>query len=151
MTAPWMGWLLGRVIGEAGPRRIRSGVGGQWTLDLCRALSEGGILARHGVELRGTKMEAITAGENREPFASLMRSIGGPIPRSRAVSDSATAATFVEETGYPVIVRAAYTLGGSGSGVAHHAADLDRIVGLGLAYSRIKQVLVEESVLGWKE
>src|SRR5207244_3665286 len=77
--------------------------------------------------------------------------IGEPIPRSRAVSDSATAATFVEETGYPVIVRAAYTLGGSGSGVAHHAADLDRIVGLGLAYSRIKQVLVEESVLGWKE
>src|SRR6266550_4069705 len=58
---------------------------------------------------------------------------------------------FVEGTGYPVIVRAAYTLGGSGSGVAHNAAELDRIVGLGLAYSRIKQVLVEESVLGWKE
>src|SRR5439155_1362746 len=91
------------------------------------------------------------AAEDRQRFADLMRSIGEPIPRSRAVSDNAAAAVFVEETGYPVIVRAAYTLGGSGSGIAHTAEELERIVGLGIAYSRIKQVLVEESVLGWKE
>src|SRR5437763_11945109 len=75
-----------------------------------------------------------------------MRWVGEPIPRSRAVSDNAAAAVFVEETGYPVIVRAAYTLGGSGSGIAHTAEELERIVGLGIAYSRIKQVLVEEAV-----
>src|SRR5947199_10632999 len=80
-----------------------------------------------------------------------MRSIGERISGRRPVSGSPTAATCVDGSGYPVIVRAAYTLGGSGSGVAHNAAELDRIVGLGLAYSRIKQVLVEESVLGWKE
>ena len=147
LTVPF----LEKVIAKERPQGILSGMGGQTALNLCSELSEAGILGRHGVELLGTKMEAITAGENRERFASLMRSIGEPIPRSRAVSDSATAATFVEGTGYPVIVRAAYTLGGSGSGVAHNAAELDRIVGLGLAYSRIKQVLVEESVLGWKE
>src|SRR5213592_1173487 len=147
LTVPF----LEKVIAKEQPQGILSGMGGQTALNLCSELSEAGILSRHGVELLGTKMEAITAGENRERFASLMRSIGEPIPRSRAVSDSATAATFVEGTGYPVIVRAAYTLGGSGSGVAHNAAELDRIVGLGLAYSRIKQVLVEESVLGWKE
>ena len=147
LTVPF----LEKVIAKERPQGILSGMGGQTALNLCSELSEAGILGRHGVELLGTKMEAITAGENRERFASLMRSIGEPIPRSRAVSDSATATTFVEGTGYPVIVRAAYTLGGSGSGVAHNAAELDRIVGLGLAYSRIKQVLVEESVLGWKE
>src|SRR6266550_3259997 len=147
LTVPF----LEKVIAKERPQGILSGMGGQTALNLCSELSEAGILGRHGVELLGTKMEAITAGENRERFASLMRSIGEPIPRSRAVSDSTTAATFVEETGYPVIVRAAYTLGGSGSGVAHSAEELDRIVGLGLAYSRIKQVLVEESVLGWKE
>src|SRR3989454_699205 len=80
-----------------------------------------------------------------------MRSIGEPIPRSRAASDFESARGFVEEIGYPAIVRAAYTLGGAGSGVAHSPEDLERIVGFGLAYSRIKQVLVEESVLGWKE
>src|SRR5439155_1220860 len=104
-----------------------------------------------GVELLGTKLEAFIAGENRERFASLMRSIGEPIPRSRAASDFESARGFVEEIGYPAIVRAAYTLGGAGSGVAHSPEDLERIVGFGLAYSRIKQVLVEESVLGWKE
>ena len=143
--------FLEKVIAKERPQGILSGMGGQTALNLCSELSEAGILSRHKVELLGTKMEAITAGENRERFASLMRSIGEPIPRSRAVSDTAMAAAFVEETGYPVIVRAAYTLGGSGSGVAHSAEELDRIVGLGLAYSRIKQVLVEESVLGWKE
>src|SRR6184192_519344 len=147
LTVPF----LEKVIAKEQPQGILSGMGGQTALNLCSELADAGVLSRHGVELLGTKLEAITAGENRERFASLMRSIGEPIPRSRAVSDSATAATFVEGTGYPVIVRAAYTLGGSGSGVAHNAAELDRIVGLGLAYSRIKQVLVEESVLGWKE
>src|SRR5205823_6505622 len=147
LTVPF----IEKVIAKERPQGILSGMGGQTALNLCSELSEAGVLSRHGVELLGTKIEAITAGEDRQRFADLMRSIGEPIPRSRAVSDNAAAAVFVEETGYPVIVRAAYTLGGSGSGIAHTAEELERIVGLGIAYSRIKQVLVEESVLGWKE
>src|SRR5436309_2970162 len=143
--------FLEKVIAKERPQGILSGMGGQTALNLCSELADAGILQRHGVELLGTKLEAITAGENRERFASLMRSIGEPIPRSHAASDFESAREFVEEIGYPAIVRAAYTLGGAGSGVAHSPEDLERIVGFGLAYSRIKQVLVEESVLGWKE
>jgi carbamoyl-phosphate synthase large subunit len=147
LTVPF----LEKVIAKERPQGILSGMGGQTALNLCSELSERGVLSRHGVELLGTKIEAITAGENREKFAALMRRIGEPIPRSQAVSDVPAAAAFVEKVGYPVIVRAAYTLGGSGSGVAHSPEELERIVGIGVAYSRIKQVLVEESVLGWKE
>jgi carbamoyl-phosphate synthase large subunit len=143
--------FLEKVIAKEKPEGILSGMGGQTALNLCSELADAGILRHHGVELLGTKLEAITAGENRERFATLMRSIGEPIPRSRAVSDHEAAREFGDEIGYPLIVRAAYTLGGSGSGVARSPDELERIVGLGLAYSRIKQVLVEESVLGWKE
>jgi carbamoyl-phosphate synthase large subunit len=143
--------FIEKVIAKERPQGILSGMGGQTALNLCSELADAGVLGRYGVELLGTKLEAITAGENRDRFASLMRSIGEPIPRSLAVSDFETARTYAEEIRYPVIIRAAYTLGGSGSGVAHSAEELERIVGIGLAYSRIKQVLVEESVLGWKE
>ncbi|HKW43541.1 MAG TPA: carbamoyl-phosphate synthase large subunit [Thermoplasmata archaeon] len=143
--------FLEKIIAKERPQGILSGMGGQTALNLCSELAEAGILARYGVELLGTKLEAITAGENWERFADLMRSIGEPVPRSKAVSDLGAARAFVAEIGYPVIVRAAYTLGGSGSGVARSQEELEQIVGMGIAYSRIKQVLVEESVLGWKE
>src|SRR5207247_6383217 len=91
--------FLEKVIAKEGPEGILSGMGGQTALNLCSELSEAGILDRYGVELLGTKMEAITAGENRERFASLMRSIREPIPRSRAVTDSASAATVAEGRG----------------------------------------------------
>ncbi len=147
LTVPF----LEKVIAKERPQGILSGMGGQTGLNLSSELAERGVLAKYGVELLGTKLEAIQAGEDREKFASLMRSIGEPIPRSRAVSDVTAARAFAEDVGFPVIVRAAYTLGGSGSGVAHNPEELEHIVGLGVAYSRIKQVLVEESVLGWKE
>ena len=143
--------FLEKIIAKERPQGILSGMGGQTGLNLSSELAERGVLRKHGVELLGTKLEAIRAGEDREKFASLMRSIGEPIPRSRAVFDGPSAQAFAEDVGFPVIVRAAYTLGGSGSGVAHDRAELEHIVGLGVAYSRIKQVLVEESVLGWKE
>ncbi len=143
--------FLEKVIAKERPQGILSGMGGQTGLNLSSELAERGVLRRYGVELLGTKLEAIQAGEDREKFADLMRQIGEPIPRSRAVSDVAAAKAFVETVGFPVIVRAAYTLGGSGSGVAHDEEELEHIVGLGIAYSRIKQVLVEENVLGWKE
>ena len=143
--------FLERVLAKERPQGILSGMGGQTALNLCSELAERGVLATYGVELLGTKLEAIAASEDREKFASLMRSIGEPVPRSMAVSDVPAAQAFAEKVGFPVIVRAAYTLGGSGSGVARGPEDLERIAGLGLAYSRIHQVLVEESVLGWKE
>ncbi len=143
--------FLEKVIAKERPQGILSGMGGQTGLNLSSELAERGILKRYGVELLGTRLEAIRGAEDREKFADLMRSIGEPVPRSRAVTDVGGAKAFVEEVGFPVIVRAAYTLGGSGSGVAHTPEDLERIVGLGVAYSRIHQVLVEESVLGWKE
>ena len=143
--------FLEKVIAKERPQGILSGMGGQTGLNLSSELAERGVLRKYGVELLGTRLEAIQAGEDREKFADLMRSIGEPVPRSRAVADVAAASDFATEVGFPVIVRAAYTLGGSGSGVAHNAEELERIVGLGVAYSRIKQVLVEESVLGWKE
>ncbi len=143
--------FLEKVIAKERPQGILSGMGGQTGLNLSSELAERGVLRKYGVELLGTKLEAIQAGEDREKFAALMRVIGEPVPRSRAVSDVAAAAEFAAEVGFPLIVRAAYTLGGSGSGVARNPEELERIVGLGVAYSRIKQVLVEESVLGWKE
>ncbi len=140
------------IIAKERPQGILSGMGGQTALNLCSELAERGILERLGVELLGTGLDAITAGENRERFANLMRSIGEPVPRSTAVSDLETARAFVDQVrGFPVIVRPGYTLGGSGSGVALNPRELERIVTLGLAYSRIHEVLVEESVLGWKE
>ena len=147
LTVPF----LEEIIAKERPQGILSGMGGQTGLNLSSELAERGVLAKYGVELLGTKLEAIRAAEDREKFAALMRSIGEPVPRGRAVSGIAEAGAVVDEVGFPVIVRAAYTLGGSGSGVAHNAAGLEQIVGLGVAYSRIHQVLVEESILGWKE
>ncbi len=143
--------FLEKVIAKERPQGILSGMGGQTGLNLSSELAERGVLKKYRVELLGTKLEAIQAGEDREKFASLMRSIGEPVPRSRAVSDVAGAKAFAQEMGFPIIVRAAYTLGGSGSGVVRNVGEIEQIVGLGIAYSRIKQVLLEESVLGWKE
>ena len=144
--------FLEKIIAKERPNGILSGMGGQTGLNMCSELAEKGVLTKYGVELLGTRLEAIIAGENREEFAALMRKIGEPIPRSAAVKSVEAAKSTVESLGgYPVIIRAAYTLGGTGSGIAHNYEELERIVSLGIAYSRIKQVLVEESVLGWKE
>ncbi len=144
--------FLEKIIAKERPDGILSGMGGQTGLNLSSELAEKGILQKYDVELLGTRLGAIVAGENREAFADLMRKIGEPIPRSRAVTTVEEARAFVEDLGgLPVIVRAAYTLGGTGSGIARNADDLERIVSIGLAYSRIRQVLVEESVEGWAE
>jgi len=144
--------FLEKIIAKERPDGILSGMGGQTGLNMCSELADRGILKKYDVELLGTRLEAIVAGENREEFAALMRKIGEPIPRSAAVKSVDAARNTVESLGgYPVIIRAAYTLGGTGSGIAHDYDGLERIVSLGIAYSRIKQVLVEESVLGWKE
>ncbi|MEM4728843.1 MAG: carbamoyl-phosphate synthase large subunit [Thermoplasmata archaeon] len=141
-----------RIIDRERPQGILSGMGGQTGLNLCAELAERGVLERYGVRLLGTQLRAIAASEDRDLFRKTMREIGEPIPRSVACGSVEEAREIVRELGgYPVIIRAAYTLGGTGSGVVKAEEELEHVVSLGLCYSRIKQVLVEECVLGWME
>ena len=131
---------------------ILAGMGGQTALNLCSELAEMGVLEKYGVELLGTKTRAIALSEDRELFRKMMLSLGEPIPRSKTVNSIEEARRAVGEIGgYPVLVRPAYTLGGTGGGIAGNEEELTHIVGRGLIYSRIRQVLIEESVVGWKE
>ena len=131
---------------------ILSGMGGQTALNLCSELADRGTLDRLGITLLGTQPEAIALSEDRELFKQTMIKIGEPIPKSRAVHSIDEAKLAVKEIGqYPVLVRPGYTLGGTGGGIAYSEEELEEICGRGLIYSRIHQVLIEESVLGWKE
>jgi len=131
---------------------IMSGMGGQTALNICSELAERGILKRLGVELLGTQQKAIALSEDRELFRKTMIELGEPIPKSVTCGSMDDAIEAVEKIGgYPVLIRPAYTLGGTGGGVAFNKEEFEPIVGRGLVYSRIRQVLIEESVLGWKE
>ncbi len=131
---------------------ILAGMGGQTALNICSELAEKGLLDKYGVELLGTQPDAIAMSEDRELFKQTMISIGEPVPKSLTVESVSEAVAAIELVGgYPVLIRPAYTLGGTGSGIAHNEEELIPIVGRGLIYSRIGQVLIEESVLGWKE
>jgi carbamoyl-phosphate synthase large subunit len=141
-----------RIIQKEKPHGILSGMGGQTALNMCSELAESGFLKEHGVELLGTQLEAIATAEDRDLFRKLMYEIKEPVPKSKAVNSLEEAIATVEEVnGYPVLIRPAYTLGGTGGGIAFNKEDLESVVGRGLVYSRIHQVLIEESVLGWKE
>ncbi|UCG69346.1 MAG: carbamoyl-phosphate synthase large subunit, partial [Thermoplasmata archaeon] len=141
-----------RIIEKERPSGILSGMGGQTALNMCSELAESGFLKKYGVELLGTQLEAIATAEDRDLFRELMHKIKEPVPKSRACGSIEEALNTVEEVnGYPVLIRPAYTLGGTGGGIAHNKEDLESVVGRGLVYSRIHQVLIEESVLGWKE
>mgnify|MGYP001765322025 CR=1 FL=1 len=141
-----------KIIEKEEVQGILSGMGGQTALNLCSELSDNGTLQRLGVELLGSQPRAIALSEDRELFRKTMLDLGEPIPKSRTTSSIEGAKDVVKEIGeYPVLVRPAFTLGGTGSGIAHDEEELVDIVGRGLAYSRIRQVLIEESVIGWKE
>ncbi|MDW5563114.1 MAG: carbamoyl-phosphate synthase large subunit [Methanomassiliicoccus sp.] len=131
---------------------ILSGMGGQTALNICSELAENGTLDRLGIKLLGTQPKAIAMSEDRELFREMMIKIGEPIPHSKTVHSVEEALQAAKEIGkYPVLVRPAYTLGGTGGGIAYNEEELANITGRGLIYSRIHQVLIEESVLGWKE
>jgi carbamoyl-phosphate synthase large subunit len=141
-----------RIIEKEKPHGILSGMGGQTALNMCSELAESGFLKEQGVELLGTQLEAIATAEDRDLFRSLMYEINEPVPKSKAVNSLEEAIAAVKEVnGYPVLIRPAYTLGGTGGGIAFDQEELATVVGRGLVYSRIHQVLIEESVLGWKE
>ena len=143
--------VIERIIARERPDGILPTLGGQTGLNLAVDLSDEGILERHGVRLLGTPLETIRAAEDRERFRDLLTSIGEPVPPSAIVEGDADAILALKRIGLPAVVRPAYTLGGTGGGIAETEEQYHRIVAGGLAASPIGQVLVEKSLVGWKE
>ena len=140
-----------RIIQKEKPDGILAGFGGQTALNLAMKLEEEGILAKYGIKLLGINSESIKRAEDRELFKELLEKIGEPVAKSAIVSTIIDAVEFSNEINYPIIVRPAYTLGGSGGGIANNETELVEIVERGLTLSPINQVLIEKSLLGWKE
>ena len=140
-----------KVIAKERPDSILAGMGGQTALNMAVELAEKGILDKYGVKVIGTPIESIKRGEDRELFREAMEKIGEPIIKSKIVESLEEGFTVANEIGYPVVVRPAYTLGGTGGGFANNDVELEDILSKGLALSRVGQVLIEKSILGWKE
>jgi len=140
-----------RIIEKERPDSILSGLGGQTGLTLCMQLARDGHLEKMNVRLLGSSPETIDMAEDRRIFKETMQSIGQPVIPSAIANDIDTALEFAKEIGYPVIVRPAFTLGGSGGGIAADESALRDIAANGLSISPIGQILVERSVAGWKE
>ena len=142
---------LEKIIAKERPDSILAGMGGQTALNMVVELNDKGILERYGVKVIGTSIEAIKRGEDRELFRAAMEKIGEPTIKSEIVEDLETGFKVAREIGYPVVVRPAYTLGGTGGGIATNPTELEEILLKGLKLSRVGQVLIEKSILGWKE
>ncbi|WP_410569874.1 carbamoyl-phosphate synthase large subunit [Amycolatopsis sp. cmx-4-61] len=140
-----------KVIAEERPDALLATLGGQTALNCAVALHERGVLDKYGVELIGADIDAIQRGEDRQKFKDIVRTIGAEVPRSRVCHDMAEVRDTVAELGLPVVIRPSFTMGGLGSGMAHTPEDLERLASTGLAESPVTEVLIEESVLGWKE
>src|SRR4249920_1315007 len=143
--------VLEKVIAAERPDAVLPTLGGQTALNAAVALHEVGTLATYGVELIGASIEAITAGEDRQQFKDIVTGLGADVPSSRTCHTMGECEQAARGLGYPLVVRPSFTLGGAGSGVAYHDEDLRRIAGAGLDTSPVTEVLLEESVLGWKE
>ena len=140
------------IIAKERPDALLPTLGGQTALNTAVALAESGVLERYGVELIGASAAAINAGEDREEFKAVVERCGAQVARSVIARTMEQCRQGVRELGgYPVVVRPSFTMGGLGSGIAYNEADLERIAGQGLADSRTTEVLLEESILGWKE
>ncbi|BCJ86039.1 carbamoyl-phosphate synthase large subunit [Effusibacillus dendaii] len=143
--------FVSQIIRQERPDGILATLGGQTGLNLAVQLSESGILEQEGVELLGTKLSSIEQAEDREKFRNLMKELNEPIPESAIVTNWEEAESFANEIGFPIIIRPAYTLGGTGGGIASDWQEYKDIVTLGLTLSPITQVLVEKSIAGYKE
>jgi len=144
-----------KVIAKERPDALLATLGGQTALNTAIALDEAGVLEKYGVELIGASIEAIEKGENRQSFKRIVEALpaewGAEVAQSAICHSMDDCLAAVKDLGYPVVVRPSYTMGGSGSGLAYNEADLHRIAGSGLALSPTTEVLLEESILGWKE
>ena len=143
--------IIRSIIAAERPDAILPTLGGQTALNAAVALSERGILEEFGVEMIGASLEAIQKAEDRQLFKEVVERVGGESARSRICHSTADLLSAAEELGYPMVVRPSFTMGGLGSGMAYDEADLLRIGGDGLHYSPTTEVLLEESILGWKE
>lgn len=143
--------ILEKIIAKERPDSLIAGMGGQTGLNLAVELNDLGILERYSVAVIGTSIDSIKKGEDREIFKRIMEEIGQPLIESAIVTNMEEGLQFAAEIGYPVIVRPAYTLGGSGGGIAQDEESLKEILTLGLSLSPVGQVLLEKSIKGWKE
>ncbi len=143
--------VLEKVIAAERPDAVLPTLGGQTALNAAVDLHEAGVLARYGVELIGARIDAIQAGEDRQRFKEIVTGLGAEVPRSSTCHSLEECLAAAGELGYPLVVRPSFTLGGAGSGIAYHEEDLQRIAGAGLDASPVTEVLLEESILGWKE
>ncbi len=143
--------VVAQIIEKERPDGIIAGLGGQTGLNITSELAEMGVLEKFNVRLLGTPLKAIYETEDRDLFKHAMEAIGEKVPRSFACHTIEEAVDVIEKLGLPLIIRSAFTLGGTGSGVAHTEAEVRQIAEIGLKRSRIHQILVEESILGWKE
>src|SRR5437016_787021 len=143
--------IISRIIERERPDGLLPTLGGQTGLNLAVALADSGVLDHFGVRSLGTPIATIRAAEDRKLFRDLLLSIGEPVPESEIVTDLDQARSVAKRIGLPAVVRPAYTLGGTGGGIAHTFDELEHVARGGLAASPIRQVLVERSLLGWKE
>lgn len=139
------------IIARERPDAVLATLGGQTALNTAMALHEAGILEKYGVELIGANVDAIQAGEDRQTFKEVVARCGAESARSSVAHTLEEAQAMAAELGYPVVVRPSFTMGGLGSGFAHDAEELERFAGAGLRASPTSSVLLEESILGWKE
>ena len=143
--------FVSHIIRKERPDALLPTLGGQTGLNMAVELQNSGILEECGVEVLGTKLSAINQAEDRELFRALMRELNEPVPDSDIVNDVQGALNFAAEIGYPVIVRPAFTMGGTGGGIANNETELKEITANGLKYSPVNQCLIEKSIAGFKE
>ncbi len=142
---------LERIIAKERPDAVLPNLGGQTALNLCSELSKAGILEKYGVKVIGVQIDAIERGEDRIAFKETMARLGIEMPKSHAAYSVEEAESIAQELGYPVVIRPAYTMGGTGGGLVYNVEELRVIANRGIAASMVGQILVEESVLGWEE
>ncbi len=142
---------VSKILRQERPQGIIATLGGQTGLNMAVELADSGILDELGIELLGTSLESIKLAEDRELFKATMESIGEKVARSVIASSIDEAMAFAKDNGFPIIIRPAYTLGGTGGGIAHNLEELKNITATGLSFSMINQVLLEQSVAGYKE
>ncbi|UQS84533.1 carbamoyl-phosphate synthase large subunit [Apilactobacillus apisilvae] len=143
--------FVSKIIRQELPDAILPTLGGQTGLNMAKELADSGILNEFNVELLGTKLDAIEEAEDRERFKELMVQIGEPVPESKTVNSIEEAVNFANQIGFPLVIRPAYTLGGTGGGFAYNMEEFKEIMHNGLRLSPISQVLVEKSIMGYKE
>ena len=144
-------YALTEIIKKERPDALLPNLGGQTALNLSLDLANKGILEKYNVEVIGVNLKAIEKGEDRTAFKNSMEELGIEMARSKAVTSIEAAEEIAEELGYPVVIRPAYTMGGTGGGLVYNVEELRVIASRGIAASMIGQILVEESVLGWEE